>query len=639
VAGIGAHHFFRWRDGELVERLTTPYGLVGLLEDRDGSILLGSWTGELLRVSGGRLESVAYPGRHGHETMRPVLAGRSATWFAVGADKLLELREGAFVWHRLGGLGVGSEVLSGVEDARGDLWFTTEHNGLLRVSDLGLERFGTSNGLPTEDLTQIAVGGGGTLWIGTRARGLLQLRAGRFATIDARHGLPEGGISAVVPTPSGWLWLSTPEHGIVRMREADVTRAAEGAQGALRVVRYGASDGLPASGGAWWSPPAGAFDRSGRVWFGLKHQAVAFSSVAGLASLPQPVPLIAAVRLDGERLAAGAALVAPSSGILEVRFGSQLMEGREQVEHRFRLDGVDRDWRPAGESTEAVYGHLAPGPYTFHLAARRMDRSDEAVAVTAHSFLVLAPWYQRTSVRLAGVAGLLLGLLALAYVTFVVRVRGVQLRLLAIEEERLRISRDMHDSLAQTLYAARLQVEAADRGASGSSPPALARAAALITRAMDETRAAVWSLRAGPFGTRDLPTAISLTARELLGERDLSLHIEAKGAPYRLPRDTEWHLGQIFREALTNALKHGDPRSVRVGMEFLPDWFRLKIADDGRGLSSSPDGGAGSGGHFGLQNMRERLAQLGGRLQLDSEPTAGTTVSLELPRSATPRTT
>jgi signal transduction histidine kinase/ligand-binding sensor domain-containing protein len=639
VAGIGAHHLFRWREGLLVERVTSKQTLVGLLEDRRGAVLVGSWTGELLQLRAGRLESVVYPGRQGRETIRPLLSAANGDWFAVGADKLLQRRDGTFVWHRLASLGIGSEILSGVEDERGELWFTTEHSGLLHVHDAGLERIGRNHGLPTEDLTQLARARDRGLWIGTRANGLLLLQDGRFATIDARRGLPDGGIAAVVPTPSGWLWLSTPEQGIARLREAEALAAANGDPAPLRVIRYTSSDGLPAMGSAWWSPPAGAYDQQGQVWLALKHHAVAFANVATLTTLPQPVPQILDVRLDGQRLAAGAAIVTSGPGTLEAHFGAHLIEGNAQVEQRYRLDGqdpsLDQVWRATGESAEAVYArfHVRPGRYVLRTAARRADRPDQAMAETSFAFVVLAPWYQRTSVRVALALAFLLALLALGQLTVVLRVRRVALRLAAINEERLRISRDVHDSLAQTLYAARLQLDAADEGPADGVPTPASRAAALISRAMEETRAAVWSLRTGPFGAHDLPTAISLTARELLAHRGLELRIETTGEPYRLPSETEWQLGQIFREALANALKHGSPSSVRVGMQFKRDWFRLEVADNGRGLPALQTGPSRAG-HHGLQNMRERLAQLGGRLRLESAPAAGTTLSLELPRAA-----
>jgi signal transduction histidine kinase len=194
-----------------------------------------------------------------------------------------------------------------------------------------------------------------------------------------------------------------------------------------------------------------------------------------------------------------------------------------------------------------------------------------------------------------------------------------------ISEERNRIAREIHDSLEQTLFAAKLQLEAAE-GSEGARP--LARAGELVRRAIEETRAAVWSLRTGVFGRADLAVAISVTAGEILRGTRVAFALQVEGAPYRLPAVVEWHIGQVVREAFTNALKHARPGALAVRLTFQPERVAVTVTDDGAGFSP-----AESGGGYGLQGMRERVRPFRGSVTLESQPGRGTAVTVEIPRS------
>jgi signal transduction histidine kinase len=218
-----------------------------------------------------------------------------------------------------------------------------------------------------------------------------------------------------------------------------------------------------------------------------------------------------------------------------------------------------------------------------------------------------------------------LGVLAL-----VVRARLRRRRQKLLAHERSRIAREIHDSLEQTLYAAKLQLEVAGARA---PEPHLERGIELIERAIDETRAAVWALRTGVFGHADLATAISVTAGDSLRHSRVAFSLETEGTPYRLSGVTEWHIGQTVREAFTNALKHGKPRHVAVRLRYGEHGVRVSVADDGVGLARPIDTGLHTG-HYGLRGMRERLRACGGDVTLDSRPGRGTTVRIEVPRSS-----
>jgi signal transduction histidine kinase len=105
------------------------------------------------------------------------------------------------------------------------------------------------------------------------------------------------------------------------------------------------------------------------------------------------------------------------------------------------------------------------------------------------------------------------------------------------------------------------------------------------------------------------------------------------GQAQRLDAAQEHHLLRIGLEALTNALKHGDATRIDIELQFGPDATNLIVSDNGRGLRH--DERATPGAHFGLQGVRERVDKLGGLLEIDSPPGAGTRLAVMVPVRAT----
>lgn len=200
-------------------------------------------------------------------------------------------------------------------------------------------------------------------------------------------------------------------------------------------------------------------------------------------------------------------------------------------------------------------------------------------------------------------------------------------------EERHRIARDLHDSVSQALFSTTLHTRAAQRaidqegrGTNGPLGRALSTIAELTRSAQSEMRSLIFELGRDPAADGLVPALIKHSAT--LGERD-GLSIDVRGPHGRLAvsRRAESHLFGIAREALANAVKHAGARSAWVRVEPLPGRLLLEIRDDGRGF----DPAVGHPGHFGLDSMRSRAAELGGHLTITSSPGRGTVVRVEAP--------
>ena len=204
---------------------------------------------------------------------------------------------------------------------------------------------------------------------------------------------------------------------------------------------------------------------------------------------------------------------------------------------------------------------------------------------------------------------------------------------LAAVEERNRIARDLHDTLAQSLAAIALQLESAqalaERGEGDRAAATIDRSLRLTRAALDDARRSVLELRAPPLDGRGLLAAIRAVAGGLrdLDGRPLEVVVHACEESDALPAAVETGLFNIAREALTNVARHAGTRAASVVLERHGDRVELRVTDDGVGFELA----AVPGDRFGLLGMSERARLLGGSLAVSSERGRGTTIVVDVP--------
>lgn len=203
-------------------------------------------------------------------------------------------------------------------------------------------------------------------------------------------------------------------------------------------------------------------------------------------------------------------------------------------------------------------------------------------------------------------------------------------RLAGAEAERARLSRDIHDTVSQSLSSIQMLLHAAERSSDPDASRQLMRSAReTAASAQEEARAIVRALSPAPLATQQLGAALLRLARTEWAAVPVSVDVpDTQG----LPMGVQTALLRLAQGAVGNAVRHAGASSIRVTVGLEPDGVRLRVADDGVGFDPRTAPGADHGpGHFGLASMRERVAQQGGTLELGSAPGAGTTVAVWLP--------
>lgn len=200
----------------------------------------------------------------------------------------------------------------------------------------------------------------------------------------------------------------------------------------------------------------------------------------------------------------------------------------------------------------------------------------------------------------------------------------------ALEEERARIARDMHDGIAQSLAFVRLRVDLWSDWLESEPerlPGEFARLKATLREQIDELRRAIFALRPLDLNALGFDGALRRQVNDFAAQQGWSVSLSLDELPPLSP-PVELACFRLVQEALNNAAKHAHARSVQVALAVADAGLSLSVADDGRGF----DPGAIEGGErLGLRQMRERIAALGGRLTLLARPGHGTTVRAWIP--------
>lgn len=202
-------------------------------------------------------------------------------------------------------------------------------------------------------------------------------------------------------------------------------------------------------------------------------------------------------------------------------------------------------------------------------------------------------------------------------------------------DERQRMAREIHDTLAQGLTGIITQLEAAQQtGNAAERERRIGNAKRLARDSLAEARRSVQALRPGALENSRLPDALADEVARWSATSGVAGEVETTGDARALHPEVEVTLLRVAQEALANVAKHAGASRAGVTLSYMEDVVSLDVRDDGVGFAPSDESranGSPAGGGFGLIAMRQRVDRLAGQLEIESEPGAGTAVSASLP--------
>lgn len=524
------------------------------------------------------------------------------------------------------------------EDGQGVLWIGSYDAGLSRFEpvDGGFRHYRWEpdqlRSLSSNQVFSLTEYPPGVLWVGTK-EGLnrFDVASETFTHFTTREGLPSNVVNCLVADNEGSLWIGT-TNGLARFDPYSQTFRAFTIEDGLQSEEFLTSSCFKS--------------QRGELFFGGVQGFNSFYPIETSASKVPPPVVITTVKknnqvVPGDFSTDAVLQLSFRDDAISFEFAALDYNSTGQNRYTYKLEGFEGDWIEAGEHRLASYTNLRAGDYIFRVRAANRDgvwnEAGASLAIHITPAVWETGWFRIASVLLLA-SGVVIG--------FRYRTRDIRNRNLALERkiaelskqveeaavasERNRLARDLHDSVAQSLYSLTLLSEAGIRnfeaGQLAESRNALQRLGEIGQQALQEMRLMVYQLRQPVLEQTTLPEAVEHRLEAVERRAGLQARLIVHGTP-KLSPVLEQELYYLAQEALNNALKHAGAISVLVQLAETPDGLSLEVRDNGRGFEPSQL----SRGGFGLQSMRERAERLGGDLEIHSTPGGGTRVTFLLP--------
>lgn len=487
-------------------------------------------------------------------------------------------------------------------------------DGGLYLSDKGRKKY--YNEIGHLLIKQISHDSYGNYWICT-TDGLWQLN-GRFQVVKHHttdNGLPNNFTYAAMQLASD-LWIST-NLGLCRM---DIATG--------HCTNYTVADGLQSNefnSGAYWKSPGG------QIYFGGINGITQVNAEAtGKTSLSFPT-LIMQVKINDE-------IYKPDTAAWSVKyielpytqnsfsfdFSGILVEQSASIEYRYRMDGADKDWIYAGKNRSVRYAGLAPGTYHFRVSSSLNNKDWNGEAIITID--IKPPFWQTTWFRiLAAVLSLLLTWIMVQRINkrrFRRREEALRMQQ-QLEDERQRISRDLHDNMGA--YTSALLSNVQQLKPVAGDHDALKKMKSNAEHILSSLRETIWVLNNRSVTVKDFSGGFKNYCFNLLRNFE---HIDFDADERivnnkTIPAATAIHLNKILQEAFQNIVKHASATTIKYSVSS-NELLEIIIEDNGQGFDIS----TGNSGN-GIGNMKWRAEQAGYQLTIHSTAGKGTSIILK----------
>lgn len=547
------------------------------------------------------------------------------------------------------GLPEGKAAESFAEDRYGNLWFGFYEGGLVRFAHDRFTEFTTTDGLPFGLITDLLLDTKGRLWMTSTNGGVSHIddpgqAKPTFKSLNTEQGLSSNNTRTITEDKQGNIYVGT-VRGVDQI-SPDLSR----------IRHYSVRDGL-----------AGDFvvdshcDRNGVLWFATTNGLSRLVTAAGEIH-PAPPVWLGGLRIAGEKQAiselgdieVSRGELAHTQNNFQIEFFGLDFNAGESLRYQFMLEGADSNWSAPTELRTVTYANLRPGGYRFLVRAVNSDGvSSEHPAVL--SFTILPPfWLRWWFITLAVLLTLLLFYLFYRYrMTHLREVnaalsgakraeedlsRAREERLIELARVRTRIATDLHDDIGASLTQIAILSEVAKQQSVKSNGGALAplESIAHVSNELVESMSdIVWAINPAKDHLQDLIQRMRRFASDILTAKGIGLEFSAPSFTTDIPlgANPRRDLLLIFKESLTNIVKHSNASHVRIEFAIAHETLTLTIKDNGSGFEVSQVKDAlfsdQKGGH-GILSMKKRAAEMSGDLNINSSAGQGTTITFRL---------
>jgi signal transduction histidine kinase/ligand-binding sensor domain-containing protein len=613
----------------------TSYGLsqtMALHSDRRGTLWVFA-AGQIGRFVNGRFAPIDVPDVIRRSRVMALTTDvDNNLWFCTALKSVMRWNGKSITTYEGQGDIADRACQSIYTDRQGRVWIGLLSGGAAVYEKGTLRRFGANEGLTGGTVLSILEDAKGAVWLATSA-GVSRIQNGRITSITQDNAPLKDLVPVLVEDLEGQIWVGVNSGAaVIRFHPSEVDKIAGNPSYQLEYSLYDETDGMQLGSQTWQAGVGGVRGGDGRLWVatGLGMTVIDPSSLP--PSHRPPPPRIDGIMADGRRVSADRGLSLPAgTSNLRIEFGTISLSSSSKLRFRYMLEGLDDEWVYVGNMREATYSNVPSGDYRFRVSTTANGEWTEAAR---WEFSVAPPFYRTREFAILS----LLGVLLIFAVAWWFRLRAVRSQYALVFAERARVSREIHDTLLQSLAAIGVELETIATQLEPSQDPArdgLRRLRRQVGHCLREARESILELRNNSMKPRALVDVLRELADHTTKNKGIRTEFSVTGRPRLCSGDADVQLLRIAQEAVANAVKHGRATHIHITLHFDKDGVRLTIVDNGCGfIPEERDPAPAAGEHLGLLTMRERAARLRGRLALISSPGVGTTIEAAVPMAA-----
>ena len=657
------------------------------LQDRTGSLWIGTWDKGLYRhaPSAGTITPRSFA-----RARLPVPTAsiidleefRDGTvWIGTWGLGVFTYRDKRFTPFHQGMMKNDFTIPSIAEGADGSVWIGTAHDGVFHYSGLREDRWTTQHGLGSDEIKAVTCQRNGDVWVGTSGGGVSRISNGTVETFSRRQGLTDNFVSTIIEDREGTVWIATARglnrwkpnhpgvagsdgtispiterqglyddatdqliesgddlwvgsiHGIYRVSKKELNDVADGVIDQVHCLRLGKSDGMISEECGAKGNSCAWKTQDGRLWFSTPAGAVAFDPATIGTTARSPDVTIEEVAVENKPVAFGSELILqPGETKLDVHYTGFNFASPRSLRFKYFLDGSDKGWVDAGGERVAHYTNLDPGHYGFRVIASNSagvwNERGASLEVT-----VLPPfwatWWFRVGAFIVIVGSIGWTIRAVELRKFREKMHAVE-REAALERERLRIARDLHDELGARLTEIGLMTDFAQKEKkAGDRTERLKDIATTARSVIDSFREIVWTVGPQHDSLDSLAEYLAQYTSNYLRKAGIRCRLDIPeqipDAPIR--SEMRHSILMAVKEAANNIAKHSGATEVRFGLLLEDSTCRITVEDNGKGFPSASHRRFS----YGVGNMKKRMEEIGGTAELVSEKGKGTTAVFTFP--------
>ena len=518
------------------------------------------------------------------------------------------------------------------EDRNGDLWFGVNKTNRLVHWSLQTQRFNEIqfNSISNTEkhvfrgITDLVIDNAGNIWTGFDGSGIVKYNPVKNETIHytIANGLASNYVSSMAFDDKGRLWIGT-FKGLTCFITAED-----------KFINFTRKDGLPDD---YFVEHCILFDSTThQLWIGGASALMRFDPDELLKSSSRKFPVyIDAVAVNNELFIdqnGNNISLAPGQNNLQFTFIGLDAEGGKSIEYSYQLTGADKDWI-SNNTTTASYNSLGPGDYTFIVRARYKGDTEWMTLQEPFKFTIETPWHQTWWFRITmAVAIIALSWLLIRtyYRNKFLRHKAMMEKEIAIEQERTKMARELHDGLGSMLSGIKHSFTAMTKDFNLDDKQKL-----LFHTNLDKLNESIKELRNISHNMASdalLKYGLENSLRDYCNNTSLNSGIPVSFTALdtkdlSINEEKSVHIFRIIQELFQNIIKHSDAKNVVVQISNNNRQLYITVEDDGKGFNLA--GTKGQDG-IGLKNIETRIKLLKGDLDYKTAPGKGTSVLMTI---------